>query len=217
MKQLVLVALLVTVSPTLTFSQLMYGTEATANVMIPTSSFSDAFGTGFGGTLGLFFDIEKNLRVTMSGGYLSSPVDESGVQKLYEEKGGTGTVVPTGSAKAIPLLLGLQFITPGPMRVYGSFEAGIYIYAVDVTATITDNTGSSTVTLADDTRTEFGVNLGFGALFPLRENISIAAGAKYHFVKTSEFRSTTGGASAITLSTNQFLSFGLGLNWSFPS
>jgi opacity protein-like surface antigen len=217
MKTIAVALVLLTTFPLTTQAQLMYGSEVTGNVMIPTSSFSDAFGTGFGGTLGLFFDIEPNLRVTMSGGYLSSPVKESGVQQLYMEAGGTGTVSPTGSAKAIPLLLGLQLITPGPMRVYGSLEAGLYVYAVDVTATITDNTGSSTVTLADDTRTEFGVNLGFGVLFPLKENISVAAGGRYHFVKTSEFRSTSGGASAVTLSTNQFLTFGLGLNWAFPS
>jgi len=117
----------------------------------------------------------------------------------------------------IPLLVGLQLITPGPMRVYGALEAGLYIYKVDATGTITDNTGSANVTLADETRTEFGVNLGFGGLLPINESMSIAAGVKYHFVKTSEFRSTMGGASAITLSTNQFLSLGLGLNWSFPS
>jgi opacity protein-like surface antigen len=217
MKKTAFVMAMLVLAPNLAAAQLMYGSEVTGNVMIPTSSFSDAFSTGFGGTLGVFFDMEPNLRVTMSGGYLSSPVKESGVQKAYEEGGGTGTVSPTGSVKAIPLLLGLQLITPGPMRVYGSFEAGIYIYAVDVTATITDNTGSSNVTLADESRTEFGVNFGFGALFPLKDNISVAAGAKYHFVKTSEFRSTTGGASEITLSTNQFLSFGIGLNWAFPS
>jgi len=217
MKTVAFALIMLTAFPVAASAQLMYGSEVTGVVMIPTSSFSDAFGTGFGGTLGIFFDMEPNLRVTMSGGYLSSPVKESGVQELYEQAGGTGTVSPSGSVKVIPFLLGLQLITPGPMRVYGSFEAGIYIYAVDVTATITDNTGSSNVTLADDTRTEFGANLGFGVLFPLKDNISIAAGARYHFVKTSEFRSTAGGASALTLSTNQFLSLGLGLNWAFPS
>jgi Outer membrane protein beta-barrel domain len=198
-------------------AQLTYGSEATANVMVPTSSFSDAFGAGFGGTLGMFFDMEPHLRVTLSGGYLSSPVKESGVQEIYEQSGGTGTVSSSGSAKVIPLLVGLQLITPGPMRVYGALEAGLYIYKVDVTGTIMDITGSSNVTLADETRTEFGVNLGFGALLPMNENMSLAAGVKYHFVKTSEFRSTTGGASAMTLSTNQFLSLAVGLNWAFPS
>jgi hypothetical protein len=87
---------------------------------------------------------------------------------------------------------------------------------VNVSAVISDNTGSSNVQLADETRTEFGVNLGFGVLMPLKDEISLSAGTKYHFVKTSEFRSTAGGASAVTLSTNQYLSISLGLNWSFP-
>lgn len=198
-------------------AQLTYGSEVTGNLMIPTSSFSDAFKTGYGGTLGMFFDMQDNMRVTLSGGYLSSCVKESGVQSMYEQAGGTGTISPTGSAKTIPLLLGLQLITPGPMRVYGALEAGIYVYTVNVSATITDNTGSANVQLADETRTEFGVNVGFGALFPLRDDVSATAGVKYHFVQTSDFRSTAGGSSGLTLSTNQFLSFALGLNWAFPS
>ncbi len=217
MKKLFFAVLALISLPYCATAQLTYGSELTGNVMVPTSSFADAFSTGFGGTLGVFFDMEPNLRVTLSGGYLSSPVKESGIQDLYQQSGGTGTISSTGSAKAIPLLLGLQIITPGPLRVYGGIEAGIYIYAVDVSGTITDNTGSSNVTLADESRSEFGLNLGFGALFPLKDNISVAGGVKYHFVKTSEFRSTSGGASAVTLSTNQFLSLGLGLNWAFPS
>ncbi|MDH4069341.1 MAG: porin family protein, partial [Ignavibacteria bacterium] len=182
-----ILALLIATSTT-TRAQLTYGSEVTGNLMIPTSSFSDAFKTGYGGTLGMFFDMQDNLRVTLSGGYLSSGVKESGVQSMYEQAGGTGTISPTGSVKTIPLLLGLQLITPGPMRIYGALEAGIYIYRVDVSATITDNTGSSNVRLADETRTEFGVNAGFGALFPLKDDLSATAGVKYHFVQTSDFR-----------------------------
>jgi len=198
-------------------NQLSYGTDLIGNLMVPTSSFSDAFGTGFGGSLGVFFDVEENLRVTLSGGYLSAGVSKSGIQKLYMEAGGTGMIQPSGSIKTIPLMLGLQLITPGPLRVYGSLEAGIYVYNVNVSAVISDNTGSSNVQLADETRTELGVNFGFGALFPIKDDVSVTAGVKYHLVKTSDFRSTAGGASALTLSTNQFLTFGLGLNWAFPT
>ena len=164
----------------------------------------------------MYFDMQPNMRVTISGGYLSIGVDEAGIQELFRQAGHSGTIDPKGSAKTIPLLVGLQLITPGPLRIYGGIEAGIYIYNVSVDAVITDNSGSSNVKLADDTRTEFGVNAGFGALFPLGDDLSLAGGVKYHFVKTSEFRDTSGGASNLTLSTNQFLSLALGLNWSFP-
>jgi hypothetical protein len=217
MRKLSLAIILLVLGTGIATAQLMYGSEVTGNVMIPASSFSDAFSPGFGGTLGMFFDIEPNLRMTLSGGYLSSPVNESGIKEIYQQAGGTGTISPTGSARVIPLLLGLQLITPGPMRVFGGLEAGLYIYSVDASATITDNTGSANVSLANETRTEFGVNLGFGGLMPINESMSLVGNVKYHFVKTSEFRSSAGGASQVTLSTNQFLSFGVGLNWAFPS
>jgi hypothetical protein len=196
-------------------AQLTYGSEIRGDVVLPVGSFGDAFSTGFGGTLGMYFDVEPNVRITLSGGYLSTGVNEDGIQDLYREAGGTGTISPTGSAKSIPLLLGVQLITPGPVRLYGSFEAGIYIYSLDVDATITDAAGTANVEIADETRTEFGVNLGFGALLPLHDNVSLAAGARYHFVKTSEFRSTSGGASELTLTTNQFLTLSVGINYSF--
>jgi hypothetical protein len=207
--------MLVSTLPCFAQSQLTYGTDVTGNLLVPTSSFGDAFGTGFGGTVGVFFDMEPNLRVTLSGGYNSIGVDESGIAKLYQEAGGTGSISPEGSAKTIPLLVGLQLITPGKVRVYGALEAGLYIYDVNVSAIITDNTGSANVELANETRTEFGVNLGFGALMPLKDELSLSGGVRYHFVKTSEFRSTSGGASAVTLSTNQYLSLSVGLNWAF--
>ena len=217
MKILTLILILFTLSATVAEAQLSYGSELTGIVMIPTSSFSDAFKPGFGGTIGMFFDMRDNLRVTLSGGYLTSPVKESGVQQIYNEAGGTGTIEPSGSVKTIPLLLGLWLITPGTVRFYGGLEAGIYIYSVKVDARITDNTGSANVQLADDTRSEFGINLGFGGILPVKDNISATAGVRYHFVQTSEFRSTTGGSSGVTLSTNQFLTFALGLNWAFSS
>ena len=191
-----------------------YGTQISGLVAIPTGRFSDSFSTGFGGFGAMFYDLETYARLTLSGGYTTWSVNNDGITEQYEEQNGDGTISASGHIAAIPLLIGIQLITPGPMRMYGTLEGGLYLYSVDVSATITDQNGvTSNVPLDNSFRSEPAFVLGGGVLFPLQETTSLDVAARYHFVNNTDV--STSSAST-NIGTSQYFSLSIGLNYSFP-
>ena len=190
-----------------------YGTQISGLVAIPTGRFSDSFSTGFGGFGAMFYDLETYARLTLSGGYTTWSVNNDGITQQYQERGGTGTISSSGHVAAIPLLIGIQLITPGPMRMYGTLEGGLYLYSIDVSATITDQSGSANVPLDNSFRSEPAFVLGGGVLFPLQPTTALDIAARYHFVNNTDV--STSSAST-NIGTSQYFSLSIGLNYSFP-
>jgi hypothetical protein len=208
-----LAAALYVIAPAGLQAQKSYGSQIDASFAVPTGKFAQAFSAGWGISGLMFYDFEESFRMTLGGGYTRWDVDSDGVNEEYQAGGGTGTASASGHAAAIPIMLGLQLITPGPVRIFGLAEAGIMITKVEFAATVTTpGGGSSPADETNSTITEPAFILGGGGLMPIGETTSLGLTARYHFVKDSQYAYATN----LTATTSQYLSISVGLNYHFP-
>jgi len=217
MRQTLLLLLACCLTPKIAASQQSYGAEIAAVAGVPTGKSADLYNPGFGVQGGFFFDLEPNVRLGLVLGYIRFGLDQEALRKQYELQGGTGVLEASGGLGGIPILLSVRLITPktsGP-RFYGLLEAGLYVYRSSVSGTITDGSGNRAPLDNAEFRSEPGVALGLGGGLPVGENLYADLNVKYHFVRDSEF-SLSGSGNSAAIGTSQFLTFALGVTYSFP-
>lgn len=218
MKRLLTLSTLIILLSSSSHSQLTYGTDISGSFMIPVGKFSEGFKPGIGALLGFYYDMDESTRLSIIFGYSRWGVDSEGLTKALGGDGTINRLELTGAARGIPLLLSLRMVTPGPgMRLYGMIEAGIYAYWVKASGKLYQDSLISDVSLDNKFRSEPGFNLGFGALLPLEEGISLDISARYHFVQDSQYYSFDRWATSGTLTTSQYLSFSVGVSYSFAA
>jgi len=192
-------------------AQTGYGTDVTAIIGIPTGKNSQVYNIGFGGLASFYYDIEDNVRLALTLGFIRMSVDNEGLNKALTESGGSGTVDIDGVLRSIPVILSVRLITPGPkIRFYGMLEGGIYTYWSKATGTYFPGNGEVPID-ESEFRSEPGFAAGIGILFPLKEDLNFDINVRYTFIQDSEYLNL--GNS--TISSSQMLMFGLGVNWFF--
>ena len=190
-----------------TFSQTGYGTELTGNFVLPIGKNAEYYNVGFGGLVGFYYDITDNFRLALALGYLRLGINESKVNSLYASGGQDADI--KGGVGAIPALISLRLISPGPaMRFYGLLEGGLYTYRTSFSGTY----GSGAPLDESEFRSEAGFVFGGGVLFPLNKELSLDINIRYHWVQDSEYINYAGSSIA----NSRLLSLGIGVNWFFP-
>lgn len=215
MKKYLLITLCLFSLTLTTFAQAGYGTELTGNLIIPLGKYAENYNPGFGALVGFYYDIEENFRLAFVTGYLHSGVNENTINGNHASDGSVWDV--SGGVSAIPALLSLRLISPGPgMRLYGLVELGLYTYRSSITGSYTVQGDPDPVPVDEsEYRFEGGLAVGGGVLFPLNEELSIDANLRYHWINDSEYSDvqTTDGTY---LGSSKILSIGVGVNWFFP-
>jgi len=193
---------------TISFSQYGYGTELTGNFVLPIGKNAEYYNVGFGGLVGFYYDITENFRLALALGYLRSGINESKVNSLYASGGQDADI--KGGVGAIPALISLRLISPGPgMRFYGMLEGGLYTYRTSFSGTY----GSGAPVDESEFRSEPGFVFGGGVLFPFNKELSLDVNVRYHWIQDSEYLNYGSGNS---LGNSRLLSLGVGVNWFFP-
>jgi len=190
-----------------TFSQPGYGTELTGNFVLPIGKNAEYYNVGFGGLVGFYYDITENFRMSLVLGYLRAGINEDKVNSLYASGGQQANI--EGGVSAIPALISLRLISPGPgMRLYGLIEGGLYSYNTNFSGTY----GSGAPVNESEFRSEPGFVFGGGVLFPINPELLLDVNIRYHWVQDSEYINYQGSSIA----NSRLLSLGVGVNWFFP-
>ena len=194
------------------FAQAGYGTDVTGVVAIPTGKDAKLYNIGFGGLAGFYYDVENNVRLALVLCYVGMGLDNTELnKKLAGNNNGSADI--NGSVNAIPILISFRLVTPGPkMRFYGLVEAGVYTYWTKANGTYFPGDGEVPIELSEF-RSEVGLAVGGGVLFPLNEEINFDFSVRYHFIQDSEYLNLE---NTIAATTSQVLMLGLGVNWFFP-
>ena len=189
------------------FSQSGYGTELTGNFVLPIGKNAEYYNVGFGGLVSFYYDVTENFRLALALGYLHLGIDESKVNSLYASGGQNADI--KGGVGAIPALISLRLISPGPrMRFYGMLEGGLYTYRTSFTGTY----GSGAPLDESEFRSEPAFVFGGGVLFPFNKELSLDVNIRYHWIRDSEYINYAGSSIA----NSRLLSLGVGVNWFFP-
>ena len=190
-----------------TFSQPGYGTELTGNFVLPIGKNAEYYNVGFGGLVGFYYDITENFRMSLVLGYLRAGINEDKVNSLYASGGQQANI--EGGVGAIPALISLRLISPGPgMRLYGLIEGGLYSYSTNFSGTY----GSGAPVNESEFRSEPGFVFGGGVLFPINPELLLDVNIRYHWVQDSEYINYQGSSIA----NSRLLTLGVGVNWFFP-
>ena len=206
MKKYILITLCFLGLTLTSFAQAGYGTELTGNIVIPIGKNAEYFNIGFGGLVGFYYDVAENFRVALVLGYLRSSVNESKVNEIYASGDQKANI--TGGVGAIPALISLRLISPGPgMRLYGMLEGGLYSYSTSFSGTY----GGGAPVDESEFRSEAGIAFGGGVLFPLNKELSLDVNVRYHWVNDSEYIDYEG----TSIANSRLLTFGVGVNWFF--
>lgn len=193
------------------YPQQKYGSELQLNVVIPVGSDAKYFNTGYGVTGGFYYDIENNIRLGLSIGYLRVGANSEEIGNFYKTLVSEGDLSMTGSIRALPVNITFRLISPpGKQRFYGLIEGGLFTYWIKASGNYINN-GGNVVIDKSEFRSEPGFALGVGTLFTLEETLSLDISIKYQFVKDSEYINV--GNSNI--STSRLIIIGAGLNWNF--
>lgn len=208
MKNILLILAISFIISSITFSQTGYGTELTGNFVLPIGKNAEYYNVGFGGLVGFYYDFTENFRMALVLGYLHAGINEDKVNNLYASGGQQANI--EGGVAAIPALISLRLISPGPsMRFYGMLEGGLYTYRTSFTGTY----GSGAPLDESEFRSEPGFAFGGGVLFPLNKELSLDVNVRYHWIRDSEYLNYGSGNS---IANSRLLSLGVGVNWFFP-
>jgi len=210
--QKILILLLIITSSNL--AQYSYGYDFTPTFAIPTGKNAKFYKMGFGATGSFYYDIESNSRIGLSFGFIKTGIDENEVNKFLKDNGQLVQVDMTGSVNTIPIIISFKLISPGPaFRVYGVIEGGLYLYWTKAKGKYIYENGTANID-ESEFRSEAGLALGLGVIFPLQEELSLDFSIKYHMVQDSEYINSD-PYHPDQISTSQILTIGLGLNWNF--
>ncbi|MFI5236535.1 MAG: outer membrane beta-barrel protein [Ignavibacteriales bacterium] len=214
MKNFLIIISLLFLTTINSFPQYGYGTELTGNFLIPLGKNAEDYNIGFGGLVGFYYDLTENFRLAFVLGYLRSSINEDKVNGDFTSGGQQGNIDVSGHVAAIPALLSLRFISPGPgMRMYGLLEGGLYTYKTSITGTYTLGSQQTPVD-ESDFRSEAGFVAGGGVLFPLDKELLLDVNVRYHWINDSEY-SDVPTSDGTSLGNSRLLSFGVGVNWFF--
>lgn len=207
MKNILLILSMLFIISSFTLSQTGYGTELTGNFVLPIGKNAEFYNVGFGGLVGFYYDFTENFRLALALGYLRLGINESKVNSLYASGGQDADI--KGGVGAIPALISLRLISPGPrMRFYGMLEGGLYTYRISFTGTY----GGGAPLDESEFRSEPGFVFGGGVLFPFNKELSLDVNIRYHWIRDSEYINYAGSSIA----NSRLLSLGVGVNWFFP-
>lgn len=140
-------------------------------LVLPSGTFGDVAGTGFGGSANFLYTVNQEIAVTGSVGYIMWG------EKTYDV--GYGEV--KSSYSAIPILVGGRYyFTEGDARFYGSAELGLYMFNWTVTTpsyTVLGYTfGGGEMTGSES---EFTIAPGIGYEMKIGDNMNLDLAAKY--------------------------------------
>lgn len=193
------------------FSQEKYGSEFSVNLVIPSGPNAKYFNNGFGVNGNFYYDLEKNIRIGISIGYLRLTANSEEIRNQYESIVSEGGLEASGSIRALPLMLTFKLITPdNPIRVYGLLEGGLWTYWSSISGTFNNN-GEAVTIDKSEFRSEAGFAAGMGLLFRLSQVMSLDLGIKYQFVQDSEYLNVNRNS----IETSRLIMIGAGLNWNF--
>lgn len=206
--KIILLSILLTV---MALPQEKYGSEIMLNAVVPTGPDAKFFNTGLGINGNFYYDIEKNIRIGISIGYLRITADGEEISNHYKSISSEGDLQASGSISALPLMLTFRLISPeSSMRIYGLIEGGLWTYWIKASGEFTNNGATSKIDKSEF-RNEAGFAVGLGTLFGLSDVLSLDISVKYQFVQDSEYLNVNYNS----ISTSQMLLFGAGLNWNF--
>jgi hypothetical protein len=168
MKHLFLIIALLIVISSLAFAQEGKMTLGLgAEVALPSGTFGDVAGTGFGGTVNFLYDINDQIAISGTAGYLTWG------------KKSVGSFEWTYSA--IPILAGGRYyFTKCGEGLYGSAEVGLYMFTVK-----TKSPGYSFLGVTygggeiSASSSEFAIAPGIGYEMPIGDMMNFDALAKY--------------------------------------
>ena len=193
------------------FSQEKYGSEFSVNLVIPSGPNAKFYNNGFGINGNFYYDLEKNIRVGLSLGYLRITANSEEIRNQYESIVSEGELEASGSIRALPLMLTFKLITPdNPVRIYGLLEGGLWTYWTSVSGTFTNNGGEVKIDKSEF-RSEAGFAAGMGFLFRLSRVLSLDISFKYQFVQDSEYLNVNRNS----IETSRLIMIGGGLSWNF--
>jgi opacity protein-like surface antigen len=193
------------------YPQQKYGSELLLNIAVPAGSQAKYYNTGLGVTGGFYYDIENNIRLGLSLGYIRIGANSEEIRNYYKSLVSEGDLSMTGSIRALPVNITFRLISPdGKLRFYGLLEGGLFTYWIKASGNYINNGGNVTIDKSEF-RSEPGFALGVGTLFKLEETLSLDFNVKFQFVQDSEYINI--GNS--TISTSRLLIIGAGLNWNF--
>ena len=145
---------------------------------LPIGDWSDAAGTGIGGTARFEYAFTEKVVGTFTTGYISFGGDDVG-QLSY-------------SYSAIPFLPGVKYhIQSG---LYGMAELGLHFFSVDVEAPSFSFGGFTTGGSTSATETEFSLTLGGGYETKVSDNIYLDANVKIAIVSDANYIGARVGA-----------------------
>ena len=196
----------------ITMSQSGYGTDVTGVFAIPTGKDAKLYNPGFGALAGFYYDVEENVRLALVLGFIRMGLDNDELnKKLAGNNKGSADI--NGSVNTIPILVSFRLVTPGPkMRFYGLVEAGIYTYWTKAEGTYFPGDGEVPID-ESEFRSEVGLAVGGGVLFPLNDELNFDFNIRYHFVRDSEYLNI---GNTVASTTSQMLTLGVGVSWFFP-
>ena len=214
MKKIIEIVLLFLLFTIASFAQSGYGTEVNGNIVVPIGKNAEDYSIGFGGLVGFYYDVAENFRLALVLGYLRVNINEDKINGEFTSGGQTGNLDVSGGVGAIPAILSLRFISPGPgMRLYGLLEGGLYTYRTSISGTYTIGSDPPLNVDKSEFRSEPGFAFGGGVLFPLNKELSLDVNVRYHWIRDSEYLNYGSGNS---IANSRLLSLGVGINWFFP-
>jgi opacity protein-like surface antigen len=152
---------------------------------VPSGDFSNAANFGIGGLAVGMYDVDQNLTLTLTAGYMKF----SGKDFVVN-----GQTIKT-DLSAVPVLVGARYylIPPGDMRVYGQANLGMYFLSASASTTV-----SGTNISASTSESKFGFSPILGAEFKAGEKMCIDVHANYTSISTDP-------------SSTAFIGFGAGI------
>ncbi len=157
-------------------------------LVLPSGSFGDVAGTGFGGTANFLYQLNNQISLSGTAGYISwgGKSFETGLGK-YEY-----------SYSAIPILVGGRYyFTEGDARVYGSAEIGMYLFSWTFTSPVYDVGGYSFGGEVSESSSEFTIAPGIGYEMKIGDNMNLDLTAKYLMISDANNLNVRAGVNFV--------------------
>lgn len=223
MRKLTIILFVITILSTQIFAQ-RWGANVSGGYSFTVGEFKDYYNNGFHGSGAVFYNLGKDLQISLITGYSKWDLKKDYFAQKWSEEYPNEVVDVEAPVTAIPLVLGFKYfvLTSRKIKPYFMFAAGMHFLTTELSGTRTIYIQGVPVAEEDVSRekesfNETTIGFGLGLVFPFSKKVAVDVNWKYNIMNDSQAIQAIDNPADVSIQerTLSYISLMVGIDYTF--
>lgn len=173
-----------------------------------TGDLADIFDSGFGGSASFFYNLNDNLQLSATAGYIKFSFNNDYFNDQLKDAGIDATVDVDATLSVIPIMVGARyFLSSSNFKPYLLADAGIHIMEITSSKVTVSGQEFDAVGSASESKGAFDIGAGFLVNIAPKINLDINGKLNLNGLQVKKEKTVSSGSSTTTESSESSATF----------